>query len=43
MGDLYRSMGNSFSAKTYYNRALDNCDLTPDEEEQALEGLRELQ
>lgn len=43
MGDLYRSMGNSYSAEIYYNRAIDNCQLTPEEEEQALEGLRELQ
>lgn len=43
MGDLYRSMGNSYSAKTYYNRALENCELSPEEEEQALQGLREVQ
>ena len=43
IGDLYRSMGNAYSAETYYNRAIENCPLTPDEEEQALEGLRELQ
>lgn len=42
MGDLYRSMENYYSAKIYYNRAIDNCQLTPEEEEQALEGLREL-
>lgn len=43
MGDLYRSMGNSYSAEVYYSRAINNCELTPDEEEQATEGLRELQ
>lgn len=43
MGDLYRSMGNTYSAETYYNRAIQNCPLTPDEEEQALQGLRDLQ
>lgn len=43
MGDLYASMGNTYSAKIYYNRALDDCELTPEEEEQALRGLRELQ
>jgi len=43
MGDLYRSMGNAYSAKTYYDRALDGCELTADERENALEGLRELQ
>lgn len=42
MGDVYRAMGNSYSAETYYNRALENCELSPDEEEQALEGLRQL-
>ncbi len=43
MGDLYRSMGNTYSAETYYNRALEDCDLSSDEEEDALKGLRELQ
>lgn len=43
MGDLYRSMGNSYSASTYYNRALEDCELTPEEEEDALKGLLELE
>lgn len=43
MGDLYRAMDNSYSAKTYYNRALETCELTPDQEEEALKGLQEVQ
>ncbi len=43
MGDLYRSIDNRYSAKTYYNRALETCDLTSNEEEEALRGLQEVQ
>lgn len=43
MGDLYRSIDNSYSAKTYYTRALETCELTPGEEEEALRRLQELQ
>ncbi|MCK5842014.1 MAG: outer membrane protein assembly factor BamD [Candidatus Sabulitectum sp.] len=43
MGDLYRSIDNRYSAQTYYNRAMETCDLTPDEEEEAVRGLREVQ
>ncbi len=43
MGDLYRSMDNSYSAKTYYNRAIETCELTEEEQDQALSGLQELQ
>ncbi|PIE52381.1 hypothetical protein CSA37_06215 [Candidatus Fermentibacteria bacterium] len=43
IGDLYRSVHNTYSAQTYYNRALEDCELTPDEEEEALKGLRELE
>ncbi|MCK5131554.1 MAG: outer membrane protein assembly factor BamD [Candidatus Sabulitectum sp.] len=43
MGDLYRSIDNSYSAKTYYTRALETCELTPDEEEEALRRLQDLQ
>lgn len=42
MGNLYRSTGNDYSAKIYYNRALDNCELTDEEREDALRGLGEL-
>ena len=43
MGDLYRTMDNFYSARTYYNRALETCDLSPDEEEEALSRLQEVQ
>ena len=43
MGDLYRSMDNNYSARTYYNRAIETCDLSPDEEEEALRRLQEVQ
>ncbi len=43
MGDLYRSMDNRYSARTYYNRAIETCELTPDEEEEVLRGLQEVQ
>ena len=43
MGDLYRSMDNNYSAETYYNRALETCELTQKEEEEALRGLQEVQ
>jgi outer membrane assembly lipoprotein YfiO len=43
MGDLYRSMGNNYSAEIYYNRALETCELTSSEEEEAYKGLREVQ
>jgi outer membrane assembly lipoprotein YfiO len=42
MGNLYGSLGNTYSARTYYNRALDTCDLTPQEEEEARRGLERL-
>lgn len=43
MGDLYNSMDNRYSAVTYYNRALETCELTADEEEEALQKLQEVQ
>jgi len=43
MGDLYRSINNNYSAETYYNRALETCELTTSEEEEAMRGLQELE
>ncbi|MCD4709031.1 MAG: outer membrane protein assembly factor BamD [Candidatus Sabulitectum sp.] len=43
MGDLYRSTDNRYSARTYYSRALETCELTPSEEEEALRKLQEVQ
>ena len=43
MGDLYRTMENNYSAKTYYSRAIETCELTPNEEEEALRGLEAVQ
>lgn len=43
MGDLYRSIDNKYSAKTYYNRAIDTGELTEDQEAEAMRGLLEVQ
>ncbi len=43
MGDLYRSMDNRYSARTYYTRAIETGELTSDQEEEALRRLQEVQ
>lgn len=43
MGDLYRSMDNTYSARIYYTRAIETCELTSDQEEEALRRLQEVQ
>lgn len=39
MGDAYIGSGNGFAARTFYQRAIDECDLDPQRMERALEGL----
>ncbi|NLP04403.1 outer membrane protein assembly factor BamD [Candidatus Fermentibacteria bacterium] len=39
MGDAYLGSGNGFAARTFYQRAIDECDLDPERMERALEGL----
>lgn len=41
MGDAYLAMGNSFSARSYYRRARDECDLTPAQMTRVEENLSE--
>lgn len=41
IGDAYLAMGNDFSARSYYRRARDECDLTPDQSIRVEESLSE--
>jgi len=43
MGDLYRTTDNNYSARTYYNRAIETCELTSEEMEEAQKKLLEVQ
>jgi outer membrane protein assembly factor BamD (BamD/ComL family) len=43
MGDLYRATDDRYSARTYYNRAIDTCELTQEEVEEATQKLLEVQ
>jgi outer membrane protein assembly factor BamD len=42
MGDLYSAMGNTFAARSAYNRAIDECGVADDLRERAERGLEQL-
>jgi outer membrane protein assembly factor BamD len=42
LGKVYTELGNAYSAKTFYQRALDECELTGDQIREAEEGLEAL-
>ena len=43
LGDVYTELGNTYSARTFYQRALDECELTEEQIREAEEGLDALQ
>jgi outer membrane assembly lipoprotein YfiO len=43
LGDVYRDMGNTYSARTFYQRAMDECELTDDQIFEIEKGLEALQ